>query len=70
MLGHQGVALCERISRYGLVEGSVSVWVGCKVLKALASPSVTLFGLPTDPDVESPATSLAPRLPTCYRLNL
>ena len=70
MLGHQGVALSERISRHGLVEGRVSVWVGCEVSKALASPSITLFVLPADPDVEPSATSLVLCLPTCHRLNL
>ena len=44
--------------------------VGCEVSKTLASPSVPLFLLPDDPDVEVTATSLAPCLPTCHRLNL
>lgn len=34
MLGHQGVVLLERIKRYGLVERSMSLGMGFKVLEA------------------------------------
>ena len=36
----------------GLVEGSMSLGVGFEVSNAQARPSVTLFLLPEDPDVE------------------
>ena len=56
-LGHQRVALFEKIRKYGLVGGSVSLG---QALKAQAKCSISLFLLPLDLDV---ATSLAPCLP-------
>lgn len=44
MLGHQGVALFERIGKCGLVGGSMSWWVDFEVSRTQARPSG--FSLP------------------------
>ena len=49
-------------SRYGLVRGNVSPALGFEVKEAQSRPSVTLFLLPVDRDVEPPATFPAPCL--------
>lgn len=50
-------------SRYDLVGGSVSQRVGFEVSEAQARPSVALFLLPANPEVEFAATSPALCLP-------
>ena len=50
-------------SRYDLVGGSVSQRGGFEVSEAQARPSVTLFLLPANPDVELSATFPALYLP-------
>jgi hypothetical protein len=51
MLGHQGVALFERMRRCGLAGGSVLLGIGSEVSIALARLNVILFLLPVDPGV-------------------
>jgi hypothetical protein len=49
-----------------LVGRSMSLEAGFEVSDAQAMPSVTLFLLPANPDVELSATCVAPCLPVCY----
>lgn len=71
LLGHQEGAPLESKykvcpwSRYDLVGRIVSLGVGFGVLKAQASPSVSLFLLPEDLNVEFSAKSQL-RLPACH----
>lgn len=57
-----GVALFKRIKRYGSVGGSMSLGVASELLKAQARPSVSLFLLPVDPNVE---LSIPVSVPLC-----
>lgn len=54
-----------RIRKWALVGRSVSLKVGSEVSKAQVRPSVSLFLLPVDLDIELLATSPAPCLTAC-----
>jgi hypothetical protein len=69
MFGHRRVAVFESIRRSGLDGGSVFLEVDFEVSKAQARPSVSLFLLPTDPDVELSATSPTSCVPACHHVS-
>ena len=56
-----GVALLEEVCHWG---------AGFEVSEAQARPSIILFLLPVDQDVELSAPSLAPCLPACHHASL
>ena len=70
VLGHQGVALFERIRRYSLIGGSMPLGMGFEVSKSPFQAQSFSLLLPVDLDVEFLATSLAPCLPGCYHSSL
>lgn len=65
LVGSEGVALLGSV----ILLKKVSLVRGYEVSKTQARPSVILFLLPDDPDVELSASFPAPCLPTCCHVS-
>ena len=65
MLGHQGVALFERMRGVGLVGGNMSLGLGVEVSKANCKPGISIYLHPADLDVGLSAPSPAQCLSAC-----
>ena len=56
----------KKIKRSGFIRGTVSLGMGFVVSNSQARPTISLFMLPVDPDLELSTTSLGPCLPACH----